>query len=45
MVHGIHKVIAFQIVGPFSLLVQFEDATEQTIDFSPVLFGELFGPL
>ena len=45
MIHSIHKVIAFQIIGPFTLLVRFEDAAEQTIDFSPVMFGDLFGPL
>ncbi len=45
MNHSIHKVVAFQIIGPFTLLVRFEDATEQNIDFSPVLFGDLFGPL
>jgi hypothetical protein len=27
------------------LLVRFDDDTEQTIDFSSVLAGELFGPL
>jgi hypothetical protein len=45
MDHTIHKITDFQIIGPFILLVRFKDATEQTIDFSPVLFGKLFGPL
>ena len=45
MNHPIHQVVAFQIVGPYTLLVRFEDDTEQTIDFSPVLSGELYGPL
>jgi len=45
MVHSIHKVTAFQIIVPFSLLVRFEEASEQAIDFSPVLYGNLFGPL
>jgi hypothetical protein len=45
MVHAIHKVTTFQIAGPYQLIVRFEDNTEQTIDFKPVLHGELFGPL
>jgi hypothetical protein len=45
MDHSIHKVMAFQIIGPYSLVVRFGDNTEQTIDFSSVLFGNLYGPL
>jgi len=45
MVHPIHRVERFEIVGPFRLRVRFEDDTEQTIDFQPVLAGELYGPL
>lgn len=30
---------------PHTLKVRFDDETEQTIDFAPVLAGELFGPL
>ena len=45
MTHAIHKVRGFEIVGPYTLALQFEDGTEQRIDFGPVLEGELFGPL
>ena len=45
MKHAIHKVTSFEIAGRFTLRVCFDDATEQTIDFEPVLKGELFGPL
>jgi hypothetical protein len=45
MSHPIHQVTAFEIVGPYSLRVRFEDGLERTIDFSPMLAGELFGPL
>src|ERR1044071_8649192 len=45
MVHEIHRVISFQKIGPFTLNVQFEDGTSQTIDFRPILEGELYGPL
>lgn len=43
--HDIHRVESFEIVAPYTLLVGFEDDTEQLIDFAPVLAGELFGPL
>ena len=45
MAHPIHRVKSFKIETPFVLQVQFEDGTERTIDFKPVLVGELFGPL
>jgi hypothetical protein len=45
MSHPIHRVVAFQTEGPFVLRVRFEDATEQVINFRPVLAGQLFGTL
>jgi hypothetical protein len=45
MQHPIHRVRSFSIEGPYLLRVAFDDATEQVIDFQPVLAGELFGPL
>ena len=45
MVHPIYRVISFQIVAPHTLRVHFDDESEQTIDFQPVLAGELFQPL
>jgi Protein of unknown function (DUF2442) len=45
MAHEIHRVTSFQQIAPFTLRIQFEDATSQTINFRPVLEGELFGPL
>ena len=45
MVHPIHRVTAFSIVGPYTVSVTFSDGTEQRIDFRPVLEGALFGPL
>jgi hypothetical protein len=45
MTHAIHRVERFEIVGPCTLALRFEDGTEQRIDFPPVLEGELFGPL
>jgi hypothetical protein len=45
MTHDIHRVERFEIVGPYTLALSFDDGTEQRIDFRPVLEGELFGPL
>jgi hypothetical protein len=43
--HEIHRVRSFEIVGPYTLNVRFDDDTEQRINFEPVLGGELFRPL
>jgi hypothetical protein len=45
MAHPIYRVVSFDILGPHTLRVTFDDATAQVIDFSPVLAGTLFGPL
>ena len=45
MSHPIHRVKSFAPVAPFTLRVQFADGLERTINFAPVLAGELFGPL
>lgn len=45
MSHGIYRVRSFQAVAPYTLCVQFDDASEQVINFEPMLAGELFGPL
>jgi hypothetical protein len=45
MTHGIYRVESFEIVSPYTLRIRFDDGIEQTINFEPVLTGELFGPL
>lgn len=45
MKHPIYKVRSVEILAPYTLRVAFDDGTRQTIDFSPVLAGELYGPL
>ena len=45
MIHPIYRVTQFTIVGPYTLLIGFDDESEQTIDFRPVLAGELYRPL
>jgi Protein of unknown function (DUF2442) len=45
MSHPIHRVVSFEIVAPYTLEIHFDDRTVQTIDFKPVLAGELYAPL
>lgn len=45
MGHTICRVLSFEIVSPYTLRVLFDDGTEQTVDFRPILAGELYGPL
>jgi len=45
MEHPIYRVTGFRIVGPCTLHIEFDDGTARAVDFSPVLAGEVFGPL
>jgi len=45
MTHPIHGVRSFDIVSAYTLRIRFHDGTEQTINFRPILAGELYGPL
>ena len=45
MSHPVYRILSFDIVAPYILRVCFDDNTEQTVDFQPVLAGELYGPL
>lgn len=45
MAHPIYRVSSFEIVAPYTLRVRFDDNTEKTIDFQPILAGELYKPL
>jgi Protein of unknown function (DUF2442) len=45
IIHPIYRVRSFQTVAPYTLRVQFDDASEQVINFEPILAGELFEPL
>lgn len=45
MQHPIHRVIAVEQTAPFTLRIRFEDGVSRTINFEPILRGELFGPL
>jgi len=41
----VHRITAFEVVGPHCLRIEFDDGLVRTIDFRPVLEGELYGPL
>ena len=43
--HPIYRVRRFALVADYTLRVSFDDGSERTIDFEPILKGELFGPL
>ena len=45
MGHSVHKVQAFEIVGPYRIRIEFADGLVRTIGFRPVLAGQLYGPL
>ncbi len=45
MKHAIHRITAFEHAGPFTLRLRFGDGLTRTINFEPVLAGELYGPL
>ncbi|MBI3362022.1 MAG: DUF2442 domain-containing protein [Chloroflexi bacterium] len=45
MQHPICRVRSFEIVAPYTLRMQFDDDTWQTVNFEPILAGELYGPL
>jgi len=43
--HSIYRVCSAEAAGPYMLHIAFDDGSEQTINFQPVLVGELYGPL
>ncbi len=45
MEHKIYRVESFKIVGPYTLRIEFDDHTQQTINFWNALWGELYAPL
>jgi len=45
MAHPIYRVLNVEVVGSYTLRMTFDDGTTQTIDFRPMLMGEVYGPL
>ncbi len=43
--HPIVSVTKCRQVGTYSLALEFDDGGAQTIDFEPVLYGRIYGPL
>ena len=43
--HPIYRVCSAKVVGAYVLHIAFNDGSEQTINFLPMLAGELYGPL
>jgi hypothetical protein len=41
----IYRIVSFDTVGAYTLRIDFDDGTEQTVNFLPVLFGELYARL
>jgi len=41
----VYRVTAFVIVADYTIQLQFNDGTEQTINFEPILYGPVFGQL
>ena len=41
----IYRVIDFELLGDYTIRIEFDDNTEQVVDFEPILHGPVFGPL
>jgi len=42
MNHPIYRIASFDSVGAYALRIVFDDGTERTVDFLPVLAGALY---
>jgi len=45
MKHPIYRVVSFEIQGPYTLQITFDDGKSQIINFRSVLNGALYEPL
>jgi Protein of unknown function (DUF2442) len=45
MNHAISRIKSFEKTGPYTLRIRFDDGLCRTIDFEPILRGEIYGPL
>lgn len=45
MPHNIYKVTDFELVAPLTLRIRFDDGLQRTINFEPVLAGDIYGAL
>lgn len=45
MYHKLYQVTNFAIVDRYTLRIEFDDESTQVINFEPVLYGQMWGPL
>lgn len=45
MNHPLYRITSFEHVGTYSLRLHFNDGLVRTVDFAPILEGELYSPL
>ena len=45
MNHPIYRITSVEGIPPYTLRLRFDDGLTRTIDFEPILEGELYGPL
>ena len=45
MRHELYEVTNFWIIGTYRLWLEFDDGATKEIDFEPILYGNLYGPL
>ena len=45
MNHPIYRITSVEHIQPYSLRLRFNDGVTRTVDFEPILEGELYGPL
>ena len=41
----LHRVASFTLGDEYIIRVKFDDDTERSVDFGPILYGPVFGPL
>lgn len=45
MTHPLHHITSVELLNGHRLRIGFDDGIERVIDFEPILWGELYGPL
>ncbi len=45
MLHKLYEVVDYELMDGYRINITFDDGKSQTIDFKPVLYGEMWGPL
>jgi Protein of unknown function (DUF2442) len=45
MNHPIYRIVSAEPLGGYRLRIGFDDGSARKIDFEPMLYGEVYGPL